>query len=265
MEYLIGLSLALGVSLTATVVGFDRDRVLYAFMAVVIASYYDLFAVLGGSSQTLKQELVLSALFVIVSVIGFRTSLWLVVGALAGHGVFDIFHADLIANAGVPVWWPMFCMTYDLTAAAYLALLLSFAGLSATRNGGRDSLQIAKVEPPRTDRSIRPQVQMELDAAANQSELREFQASFRHLERAHILSQVSTLEHVRVHWRMLVWAVRQRDVREICGQVFRILGAATMTAFGLVPAGNTGGSNVSAVQPMRIPDDLAAIIAARSE
>ena len=40
----------------------------------------------------------------------------------------------------------------------------------------------------------------------------------------------------------------------------RIVGAATKTFIGLVPAGNTGGANVSAVRPMPLDPELAAII-----
>jgi len=43
---------------------------------------------------------------------------------LAIHGLFDVFHNQLIANPGVPVWWPQFCFTYDVVAAGYLAYLL---------------------------------------------------------------------------------------------------------------------------------------------
>jgi hypothetical protein len=29
-----------------------------------------------------------------------------------------------VANPGVPLWWPSFCMAYDVTAAGILAWLL---------------------------------------------------------------------------------------------------------------------------------------------
>lgn len=80
--------------------------------------------------------------------------------------------------------------------------------------------------------------------------------SFRHLERAHVLGQASTVQHVRVHLQMLRWALRHRVHREPAGQVLRIVGAATKTAFGWVPTGNTGGSNVSPITPMPVPPDL---------
>ena len=56
--------------------------------------------------------------------LGFKFNLWIVVAALAGHGIFDFFHPHVLNNPGVPVWWPGFCLTYDVTAAGYLAWLL---------------------------------------------------------------------------------------------------------------------------------------------
>ena len=104
-------------------------------------------------------------------------------------------------------------------------------------------------------RNIRPYVDAELAAAE-----RDPAGGFAHLERAHVLGQASTREHVRVHWRMFRWALRQRDAREALGQIPRLIGAATKTFIGLVPSGNTGGANVSAIQPMPVDPELAAII-----
>jgi hypothetical protein len=44
------------------------------------------------------------------------------------------------------------------------------------------------------------------------------------------------------------------------GQVYRLAGAATKTFIGLVPSGNTGGTNVSPFKPMPIDPELAKII-----
>ena len=107
---------------------------------------------------------------------------------------------------------------------------------------------------------IRPYVDAELEAAARTEIDGDLSRSFRHLERAHVLAQPSTVQHVRVHWRMLRWGWRRGQAREVLGQMTRIVGAATKTAFGMVPTGNTGGSNVSPIKPMPVPEDLAAII-----
>ena len=91
---------------------------------IVIALLYGLFAVMGGSLQALALESIAILVFLTLSVAGFKRSLWLVVGALAAHGLYDFVHDQLIANSGVPLWWPAFCLAYDLVAAAFLAWLL---------------------------------------------------------------------------------------------------------------------------------------------
>jgi hypothetical protein len=109
-------------------------------------------------------------------------------------------------------------------------------------------------------RNIRPHVDAELRLAAAAEAHGQAAEAFAHLERAHVLGQASTVQHVRVHWCMFVWGWRQRSLRECLGQTLRIVGAATKTAFGLVPSGNTGGSNVSPFKPLPVAPELAALI-----
>ena len=82
MEYLIGVILALAVSLFATLVGFDRNRAFYPVVMIVIASYYALFALMGGSLPALTVECIAIAGFALVSVLGFKLNLWFVVGGV---------------------------------------------------------------------------------------------------------------------------------------------------------------------------------------
>lgn len=113
-------------------------------------------------------------------------------------------------------------------------------------------------------RRIRPRVLRELAAARIAERRDDAAAAFRHLERAHVLGQASTLLHVVVHAHMLAWGWRHRRPGEVAGQLWRMVGAATKTPIGLLPHGNTGGANVSAVRPMPIAPDLQrAIDAAR--
>lgn len=113
---------------------------------------------------------------------------------------------------------------------------------------------------------IRPYVQAQLDAAASAETRGQFYTAFQHLERAHVLGQPATAEHVRVHWRMFRFAVRNRLAGEAFGQAWRILPAGLFTAVGLVPQGNTGGSATNGLRGMPIPAELqAAIDAARGE
>ncbi|MEP7130347.1 MAG: hypothetical protein ABI770_04385, partial [Sphingomicrobium sp.] len=123
MPALVGIGLALAVALFARIVGFDRERVFYPVVLVVVASYYALFAVMAGGAS-LVPESIGFVFFTAAAAIGFRTSLWVVVAGLAGHGVFDFFHHALVENSGVPTWWPTWCLAYDVAAAACLAALL---------------------------------------------------------------------------------------------------------------------------------------------
>lgn len=109
---------------------------------------------------------------------------------------------------------------------------------------------------------IRPVVDHEVGLAAAARANGEAELCFEHLERAHVLGQASTVQHVRVHVLMLMWALRNRVPTEAMGQVFRIAGAATKTAFGWIPTGNTGGSNISPFKPLPIPEDLQRMLSA---
>ena len=80
--------------------------------------------------------------------------------------------------------------------------------------------------------------------------------AFAHLERAHVLGQWYVKSHLIAHLGMLRIGWRRRDVREIVGQLIRIPGGMIGSAIGRVPRGNTGGSRVSAFQPLPIPPDL---------
>jgi hypothetical protein len=107
----------------AVVAKLDRDRALYPVMLIVIGSYYVLFAVMGGP-ETLLPEILVSILFTVLALAAFRWSLWLAVAGMAAHGLFDFTHSFFIRNPGVPTWWPGFCGAIDLTAAAFLGIIL---------------------------------------------------------------------------------------------------------------------------------------------
>jgi hypothetical protein len=125
MPFVVGIVLSVVVALFARSVGLDRDRAFYPTVMIVIALIYVLFAAMTGSVKTVLLESVVAIGFVIAAVAGFKSSAWIVVGALAGHGVLDAVHGQVIENSGVPLWWPAFCGAYDVGAAACLAWLVT--------------------------------------------------------------------------------------------------------------------------------------------
>ena len=120
MPCVIGIVLSVAVAVLARSGGFDRDRAFYPTVVIVVASYYVLFAVMSGDVRTVLLELTVMIGFVIAAVMGFKSRVWMVAAALAGHGVFDAVHGAIIENSGVPLWWPAFCGSYDLGAGAIL-------------------------------------------------------------------------------------------------------------------------------------------------
>jgi hypothetical protein len=147
---------------------------------------------------------------------------------------------------------PARCPSFDLIGPQTLPVLISCACATSTRRNRRLVQRSPKpqleVKPSRGTRcptlpsrgrhpasrapplmsnvgrqeSIQPQYsstcrEAELLAAEKAEAQGNATAAFSHLERAHVLGQASTAEHVRVHWRMLLWGLRQRSLRE-CSQ-----------------------------------------------
>ncbi|MBV6459795.1 MAG: hypothetical protein HONBIEJF_02948 [Fimbriimonadaceae bacterium] len=113
-------------------VGLDRERAYYATILAVVALYYALFAVMGRSMEALLLESIAIAVFFVLTALGFRRSQWIVAAGLAGHGLYDAVHGALISNPGMPVWWPYFCGSIDVTMAVGLAAILVRQERSAT-------------------------------------------------------------------------------------------------------------------------------------
>lgn len=132
MEFFVGIALASFVCGAAAWLGMDRDRVFYPAVLIATASYYVAFAVVDGGPAALWSEVAIAAPFLVLAVLGFKRNLWLVVAALLGHGVMDVFHEALVHNTGVPPGWPGFCLMFDVTAAAIVGCVLV---LRARRSG----------------------------------------------------------------------------------------------------------------------------------
>jgi hypothetical protein len=124
MELIVGITLALLFCAAAAGLGMDRERVFYPAVVIAVASYYLAFAVIDGRDEVMLSELAIAAVFIAGAVAGFRGNPWIAVVALAGHGVIDAFHHQLVHNIGVPRVWPGFCMSFDVTAAAFVAFVM---------------------------------------------------------------------------------------------------------------------------------------------
>jgi hypothetical protein len=82
------------------------------------------------------------------------------------------------------------------------------------------------------------------------------EAAWQALERLHIVSQVLLWPHIRSHIDMFGFALSLRDLKEITGQLVRLMLAPLGNLTRRLPLGNTGRANVSAFLPMAIAPDL---------
>jgi Protein of unknown function (DUF3703) len=109
-------------------------------------------------------------------------------------------------------------------------------------------------------KALKQAFEAEMAAAAARYRKGQLVRAFRHLEVAHVLGQGHVLPHVRSHWWMLKIGMRRRSVREVTGQAVRIALGALGSAVGVVPVGNTGGTDISMFRRLPIAPELRALL-----
>jgi hypothetical protein len=100
----------------------------------------------------------------------------------------------------------------------------------------------------------------ELEFANSYFSTKDFTNCWYHLERAHIIGQPYPYHHTLVHWKMLRLGIKIKNIKEIVGQIPRLLVGGIKSFVGEIPVGNTGGANVPPLKSMEIPEDLRKII-----
>jgi hypothetical protein len=92
--------------------------------------------------------------------------------------------------------------------------------------------------------TLYPYYKQELAIASKLLAENKLQESWRHYERAHIIGQRYPLQHSYVHWQMLKFSIRIKSLKEVIGQLTRLIFGGVKSFVGTVPIGNTGGANV---------------------
>lgn len=90
------------------------------------------------------------------------------------------------------------------------------------------------------------------------------EAGFKCLERAHVIGQAYVIPHVKSHWLMFKLEVRRRRPAAAFGQVVRIVLGALGSAVGVIPTGNTGGSDISMFKRMPVEPEIQDIMEGRA-
>lgn len=103
------------------------------------------------------------------------------------------------------------------------------------------------------------QFNKELQNFQQANRLKNHEQCFHYLSRAHILSQKSVKLHLKTHLIMFKYALARNDMKEIGGQIIRLLVTIPGHFFGKVPVGNIGWATVRLTEKMSIPEDLKSI------
>ena len=103
------------------------QRWLYAIGLLTLPSLYAVFALRAGQQAVAIKEMMYGTPFLVAglvfAIVSIRQSA-IVVGAFwILHGLYDLIHSQLIANAGVPAWYPIWCFSVDVVVGAYLVWL----------------------------------------------------------------------------------------------------------------------------------------------
>jgi len=109
--------------------------------------------------------------------------------------------------------------------------------------------------------SLKPYFEKELIAYREELSSGHLQSAWAHLERAHIIGQKYPMAHTRVHWLMLQFGIRIKSVKEVLGQLPRLLFGGIKSFVGKVPLGNPGGADVPPLKPFPISEELHDIFA----
>lgn len=99
----------------------------------------------------------------------------------------------------------------------------------------------------------------EMDQYQDHFTQKRYEVAWVFLERAHILGQNYPYEHSLVHWKMLLFGIKIKSLKEVIGQIPRLVFGGLKSFVGKVPIGNPGGANVPPLKPFEIKDDLKAI------
>ena len=104
--------------------------------------------------------------------------------------------------------------------------------------------------------NLKPFYKLELNSYHSELSKGNLGSAWNHLERAHIIGQKYPFAHSYVHWKMLQFGFKIKSLKEVIGQIPRLLVGGIKSFVGNIPEGNPGGANVPALKAFPISKDL---------
>ena len=125
VEALVGAAVGVLTIVTARLI--RGERWLYSLGLLTLPGLYAFFALRAGEPAVGVKEMLYGAPFVVAGLVfalfSVRQSAVVVGVFWLLHGLYDLVHSRLVANAGVPGWYPVFCFVVDAVVGAYLLWL----------------------------------------------------------------------------------------------------------------------------------------------
>lgn len=125
IEVLLGAAVGVLTIVLARII--RGQRWLYSIGLLVLPSLYALFALHAGDRAVSVKEVLYGIPFLVAGLIFAFVSVRhsaVVVGVFwILHGLYDLMHSRLLANPGVPGWYPVWCCSVDVVVGAYLLWL----------------------------------------------------------------------------------------------------------------------------------------------
>lgn len=109
--------------------GMLQERSGLAILLGAIAFFYPVFAATEGDWPAFTLHVLVFAAFSFLALQGWTKGIYLIVGGLIAHGLFD-FGLAFIGHPG-PVWWPIFCGTLDVIIGLIVLRLLQVGKVPA--------------------------------------------------------------------------------------------------------------------------------------
>jgi hypothetical protein len=105
-------------------------------------------------------------------------------------------------------------------------------------------------------KKLKPFYLAELNAFKIEIQKNNLHKAWQHLEKAHVIGQAYPYEHSNVHWKMLLFGIKIKSIKEVVGQIPRLVFGGVKSFVGTIPVGNTGGANVPPLRPLPISKEI---------
>lgn len=122
------IAVTLGILLGLMTIGISRqlhwENWAYSACLILLPLIYMFFGLFADGEAVILTEFLFGIPYFVAGILcikyGFKRSGYVVAVLWLLHGLYDMNHAILFTNSGVPSWYPVFCAGVDIVVGLYL-------------------------------------------------------------------------------------------------------------------------------------------------